>query len=70
MDVSVRYLQEHPEHQKIAMGVKFYEQIDGLGFSADLNVWVPTSDSRSELETLAKVEAQHFLKRVLSGHSV
>ena len=69
MNISVKYIQENKALNKILMEVHFYEQIEGLGYNAAVTVWVPASDSRSEIEAFAKIEALAFLKRLISVHS-
>ncbi len=67
MDVSIDWKQVM--NGKLEMQVGYYEEVDALGYSADVIVWVPYSDSRSELEARAKVAAHEFLKRAVSAHS-
>ncbi|MDR3370901.1 hypothetical protein [Rhodoferax sp.] len=54
---------------KLEVSVRYYEQIDGLGHNATLTVWVPETDSRSELEKRARLAAESFLKQCLLAHS-
>jgi len=54
---------------KVEMRVSYFEEIDGLVSSAEVTVWVPHSDSVSELESLAKTEAEQFLLRAVSHRS-
>lgn len=54
---------------KVEMRVSYFEEIDGLGFSAEVTVWVPHTDSLSELESLAKTQAEQFLLRAVSRRS-
>ncbi|RFA24422.1 hypothetical protein CAI21_21605 [Alkalilimnicola ehrlichii] len=49
--------------------VAYYEQYAGKGWSAELNVWAPDSDSRAEIEQAARDAAEDFLRRMLAAHS-
>ncbi len=49
--------------------VSYYELIDGHGYSAQISVWVPNVDSRSEIRKLANEEAKKFLERAILAHS-
>lgn len=53
----------------LEVGVRYYEQISGLGHTATLSVWVEETDSRRELEQRVRAAAEAFLKRCLLAHS-
>lgn len=52
----------------IPVTVGYYEQIDGLGYGARVEVFVPYSDSRAETEAAAKDAARKFLERAIAAH--
>jgi hypothetical protein len=58
-----------PVNGMLEVGIRYYEQIDGLGHSANLTVWVQETDSRRELEQRARKAAAAFLARCESAHS-
>jgi len=49
--------------------VSYFEEINGLGYSANLTVWVPWVDSYIEHQKLAREAARLFLERALLAHS-
>lgn len=53
----------------IEASVCYSEQINGLGYTAKLTIWVQETDSRQELEKRARAAASDFLQRCLSAHS-
>ena len=53
----------------IEVRVTYYEQVDGLGQSGDVLVWVPDHDSRAEIKKSARIAAAAFLTRALQAHS-
>jgi len=57
----------HPEGM-VPVTVDYYEQIDDLGYSARVEVFVPDSDSRSEIRATAMVAARDFLERAIAAH--
>lgn len=59
----------HPGDELVEAIVRYHEIINGHGYSAQLSVWVPNLDSRSEIRRLAAEEAKKFLERALLAHS-
>lgn len=54
---------------KTSATVEYYEQIDGFGHSARIEVWFEHSDSHQENKKRALKAASEFLARALSAHS-
>ena len=66
MDIKIG---EEPIDGKVHISIHYHEMIDSLGYSAQVEVWVPASDSISEIHERAHEEAKKFLRRALSAHS-
>lgn len=60
---------QKPFEGSLSVSVRYYEQRNGKGWSGEVTVWVPASDSRAEIERLARAEAAAFLRRSLEAHS-
>jgi hypothetical protein len=58
-----------PVNGKLEVSVRYYDQIEELGHSATLTVWVQETDSRKELEARAREAAHAFLQRCVSAHA-
>lgn len=58
-----------PVDGKLEVAIRYYEEIDQLGHSAALTVWVQETDSRTELNLRAMDAAAAFLKRCIAAHS-
>jgi len=58
-----------PDAELVEAVVRYNEIIEGHGFSAQVNVWVPNVDSLAEVRRLATEAAHNFLQRALSAHS-
>ena len=66
MDIKIG---DEPVDGKVHISIRYDEMIDDLGYSAQVDVWVPASDSISEIHERAYEEAKKFLQRALSAHS-
>ncbi|WP_144380535.1 hypothetical protein [Shewanella algae] len=60
MEISVL---QPPVNGMIEATVNLYEVIDELGHEVSVNVWVPDSDSRSELANSAFLKALEILRK-------
>lgn len=66
--MEIRYDPDVSDNNKILVRVDYYEEIDGLGYSGTIEIWVPNVDSQAETKKLALQEAKAFLQRALSAH--
>lgn len=53
----------------VPITVQYYEVREGFGWKAEVQVWVPWSDSCAELHRLAGNAARDFLSRAISAHA-
>jgi hypothetical protein len=67
--MEIKYGPYVSDKNKILVRVDYYEQIDDLGYSGTIEIWVSNVDSQSELKQLALQEAKAFLQRALLAHS-
>jgi hypothetical protein len=49
------------------VNVSLYEYTDDKGKTVDVNVWIPNSDSRSEIAKQARSAALEQLKRAIAA---
>tara|TARA_R110002126_G_scaffold78727_4_gene195904 strand:+ start:8921 stop:9142 length:222 start_codon:yes stop_codon:yes gene_type:complete len=62
MDISVL---TEPVDGMLNVNVNLYEYTQDKGKSIDVNIWVPASDSRSEISKLAHLAALELLKKAV-----
>lgn len=52
----------------IEVAVNYFEQVNNLGFSVQVTIWVAETDSRKEIRATAIAAARHQLQRCLTAH--
>lgn len=59
---------QEPVDGKLLVNMHCHEEIDGLRYSAEFDVWVPAVDSLNQINEFALGEVKAFLSRLQSAH--